>query len=386
MNKRILILFVAALAILFFAGCAQEETNDDMASAQVEETGDIVIGVAGAHSGDLASYGLPTVNAAQLVVDEVNAAGGINGRQVRLVIEDDQCAPDVAINTAAKLVGDGVVAVIGHICSGATNAAMEIYTGENIVTISPSATSPPLTQSGNFPTFFRTISPDDAQGALQAKFVAETLGLTSVAILHDGGDYGRGLAEFAQVALQADYPQVNIALFEGITVGAVDYSAIINRIGSAGVEGVIYGGYHPEASRLITQMKAQGLDLAFVSGDGVKDKTFIDVAGAAADGVYATGPRDTSANTIAQAARTAHQAKYSEEPGPFLMEGYSAALALVNAIRVAGSTEPAAIMQALRSSQVDTPVGRISFDQRGDATGVGFAMYRVQGGEYVELR
>ncbi len=362
-----------------------------LASAMVfaggrQEAGEIRIGVAGAHSGDLASYGLPTVNAAQLIADEVNAAGGLNGQQIRLFIEDDQCAPDVAANTAAKLVGDRVVAVLGHICSGATNAAMEIYTGENIVTVSPSATSPPLTQSGDFPTFFRTIAPDDAQGQLQAEFVAEELGLTSVAILHDGGDYGRGLAEFARAALQANYPQVNIALFEGITVGAVDYSAIINRIGAANVQGVIYGGYHPEASRLVTQMRAQGLNLSFISGDGVQDATFIDVAGAAAEGVYATGPMDTSASPVAQAARAAHQAKYGEEPGPFFMNAYAGMQAIVNAIRTAGSTDPAAIMSALRSSPVDTPVGRITFDERGDAIGVGFAMYQVQSGTYVELR
>lgn len=350
------------------------------------DAGEIRIGVVGPHSGDLASFGLPTVNAAQLVVDQVNADGGVLGRQIRLVIEDDQCAPDVAANTAARMVGEQVVAVIGHICSGAANAAMEIYTGENIVSVSPSATSPALTQSGNFPTFFRTIAPDDAQGQLQAQFVAEKLGLTSVAILHDGGDYGRGLAEFARGSLQANYPGVNIALFEGITVGAVDYSAIINRIGASGVEGVIYGGYHPEASRLVTQMRAQGLDVAFISGDGVQDQTFIDVAAAAAEGVYATGPMDTSANPIAQAARQAHQARFGEDPGPFFMNGYAATLAVVNAIRSAGSTDSAAIMNALRTAPVNTPVGNITFDQRGDATGVGFAVYQVQNGVYVELR
>lgn len=350
------------------------------------DAGEIRIGVVGPHSGDLASFGLPTVNAAQLVVDQVNADGGVLGRQIRLVIEDDQCAPDVAANTAARMVGEQVVAVIGHICSGAANAAMEIYTGENIVSVSPSATSPALTQSGNFPTFFRTIAPDDAQGQLQAQFVAEQLGLTSVAILHDGGDYGRGLAEFARGSLQANYPGVNVALFEGITVGAVDYSAIINRIGASGVEGVIYGGYHPEASRLVTQMRAQGLDVAFVSGDGVQDQTFIDVAAAAAEGVYATGPMDTSANPIAQAARQAHQARFGEDPGPFFMNGYAAALAVVNAIESAGSTDPAAIMNALRTAPVNTPVGNITFDERGDATGVGFAVYQVQNGVYVELR
>lgn len=350
------------------------------------DAGEIRIGVVGPHSGDLASFGLPTVNAAQLVVDQVNADGGVLGRQIRLVIEDDQCAPDVAANTAARMVGEQVVAVIGHICSGAANAAMEIYTGENIVSVSPSATSPALTQSGNFPTFFRTIAPDDAQGQLQAQFVAEQLGLTSVAILHDGGDYGRGLAEFARGSLQANYPGVNVALFEGITVGAVDYSAIINRIGASGVEGVIYGGYHPEASRLVTQMRAQGLDVAFISGDGVQDDTFIDVAAAAAEGVYATGPMDTSANPIAQAARQAHQARFGEDPGPFFMNGYAAALAVVNAIESAGSTDPAAIMNALRTAPVNTPVGNITFDERGDATGVGFAVYQVQNGVYVELR
>ena len=350
------------------------------------DAGEIRIGVVGPHSGDLASFGLPTVNAAQLVVDQANADGGVLGRQIRLVIEDDQCAPDVAANTAARMVGEQVVAVIGHICSGAANAAMEIYTGENIVSVSPSATSPALTQSGNFPTFFRTIAPDDAQGQLQAQFVAEQLGLTSVAILHDGGDYGRGLAEFARGSLQADYPGVNVALFEGITVGAVDYSAIINRIGASGVEGVIYGGYHPEASRLVTQMRAQGLDVAFISGDGVQDDTFIDVAAAAAEGVYATGPMDTSANPIAQAARQAHQARFGEDPGPFFMNGYAAALAVVNAIESAGSTDPAAIMNALRTAPVNTPVGNITFDERGDATGVGFAVYQVQNGVYVELR
>ncbi len=350
------------------------------------DAGEIRIGVVGPHSGDLASFGLPTVNAAQLVVDQVNAAGGVLGRQIRLVIEDDQCAPDVAANTAARIVGEQVVAVIGHICSGAANAAMEIYTGENIISVSPSATSPALTQSGNFPTFFRTIAPDDAQGQLQAQFVAEQLGLTSVAILHDGGDYGRGLAEFARGSLQENYSNVNIALFEGITVGAVDYSAIINRIGASGVEGVIYGGYHPEASRLVTQMRAQGLEIAFVSGDGVQDQTFIDVAAAAAEGVYATGPMDTSANPIAQAARQAHQERFGEDPGPFFMNGYAAALAVVNAIESAGSTDSNAIMNALRTAPVNTPVGNITFDERGDATGVGFAVYQVQNGAYVELR
>ncbi len=122
----------------------------------------IKLGVAGAHSGDLASYGLPSVNAAKLVVQEINAKGGIDGRQVELLVEDDVCKPEVATNTATKLVSDGVHVVLGHICSGATKAALPIYKNAGVIVMSPSATNPALTQSGDYPNFFRTIASDDA--------------------------------------------------------------------------------------------------------------------------------------------------------------------------------------------------------------------------------
>jgi branched-chain amino acid transport system substrate-binding protein len=132
-------------------------------------------------------------------------------------------------------------------------------------------------------------------------------------------------------------------------------------------------------------MRTQGINIPFVSGDGVKDESFIDVAGSNAEGVYATGPQDTAGNPIAQAARDAHVAAYGEEPGPFFMNAYSAALAIVHAIEVAGSTEYQAMVDALHESTVDTPVGTISFDDKGDAEGVGFTVYQVQDGVYVEL-
>jgi branched-chain amino acid transport system substrate-binding protein len=103
-------------------------------------------GVAGPHSGDLASYGLPSVNAAKLVADKVNAAGGINGMQIELLVEDDVCKPEVATNTATKLVSSGVQVVLGHICSGATKAALPIYNNAGILVMSPSATNPGLTK------------------------------------------------------------------------------------------------------------------------------------------------------------------------------------------------------------------------------------------------
>ncbi len=372
MNRRILvaILLVVSTAFAFAGGDAEGDT--------------IKIGVAGAHTGDLASYGIPTIHAAQLVVDKVNADGGVLGRQVELIVEDDQCKPEVAANVASKLVGDGVVAVIGHICSGATRAALGTYLESEVIVISPSATNPPLTKDGEYPNFYRTIAPDDAQGELQAAFATEELGLERVAVLHDRGDYGQGLAGFARDFLQEK--GVDIAFFEGITPGAVDYSAIISRIQAEDVDGVVFGGYHPEASKLVGQMRSQGMDnIVFISGDGVKDDTFIRVAGDAAEGVYATSPMDTSSNPIAIQAVEEHREEYGDDPGPFFQNAYAAALALLSAIEVAGSTDYEAIREALQSEYVDTTLGSISFDEMGDAIGVGFSMYQVQSGSYVEL-
>lgn len=188
----------------------------------------IRIGVAGAHSGDLASYGLPTVNAARLVVNEVNARGGINGKKIEMLIEDDMCKPELATNTATKLVSQGVDVVIGHTCSGATKAALPIYKEAGVILISPSATSPELTQSGQYPNFFRTIASDDRQAKPEVEYVLNVLAAKKVAVIHDKGDYGKGLADIARKLIQ-DSGKGEVVLFEGVTPGAVDYSAIVQK-------------------------------------------------------------------------------------------------------------------------------------------------------------
>jgi branched-chain amino acid transport system substrate-binding protein len=345
----------------------------------------IKLGVAGPHSGDLASYGLPTVNAAKLVVENINAQGGVLGKQVELVVEDDVCKPEVATSTATKLVGDKVDVVLGHICSGATKAALGIYKSANIVVMSPSATNPDLTQSGDYPNFFRTIASDDAQARKEIDFALDVLKVKKIAVLHDKGDYGKGLAEFAKKFLEAD-PRAELVLYEGITPGAVDYSAVVQKIKRNNADAVIFGGYHPEASKLVTQMRKKKMDTIFISDDGVKDDTFIKVAKEYAEGVYATGPKDVSQNPITVKYREEHKAKFGSDAGAFFDEAVSASLALLNAINNAGSTDYDAIVKALNTKSVDTPVGNIKFDDRGDAIGVGFGIYQVKGGQYVELK
>ncbi len=345
----------------------------------------IKIGIAGSHTGDLASYGIPTVHAAELVVKKVNAQGGIAGKKLELLIEDEACKPELATNAATKLVSAKVNAVIGHICSGATKAALRTYMDAGIIVISPSVTSPELTLSGKYPNFHRTIGPDNVQARLVADFALKTLRLKKFAVIHDKGDYGKGFAEYAKKYLD-ESPGAKVVLYEGITPGAVDYSAIVQKIKYSGADAVVYGGYHPEAASVVQLMRKRSMKTIFISDDGVKDQTFIKVAGPAAEGVYASGPKDTTKNPLAIAAIAEHRKVYGSEPGAFYLNAYSAMLAIVNAITKAKSTEYKAVHKALRTYVTDTPLGKIKFNDQGDAIGVGFSIYQVKNGTYTELK
>ncbi|PIE71705.1 MAG: branched chain amino acid ABC transporter substrate-binding protein [Deltaproteobacteria bacterium] len=345
----------------------------------------IKIGVAGAHSGDLASYGLPSVKAAELVVADANAAGGVLGKQIELIIEDDVCKPEIATSTATKLLTNKVEAVIGHVCSGATKAALGIYNGARLVCISPSATAPDLTLSGNYPNFFRTIAHDKKQAQLQVDFVINTLKAKKIAVLHDKGDYGKGNATLAKEFIEAS-GKAKVVLFEGVTTGSVNYGPIVQKVKRSKADAVIWGGYHSDASKIVKQMRKKRLKCAFVGADGLKDETFIKVAGKDAEGVYASGPMDYSKNPLAIKAKKQHIEKYGDDPGAFFLEAYAASLALLNAIEKAGSTDYDAIVKALRNEYVDTPLGKIRFDEKGDPIGVGFTLYVVKDGDFVELK
>ncbi|MBN2283196.1 MAG: branched-chain amino acid ABC transporter substrate-binding protein [Deltaproteobacteria bacterium] len=376
-----LVVLISFIGVSLFTACEKEKPAEVAKKVELEP---IKLGVAGAHSGDLASYGLPTVKACELLVNHKNAMNGICGRKIVLLVEDDECKPEKATNTATKLVSQGVDVVVGHICSGATKAALPIYKDAGIVCMSPSATNPPLTQSGDYPNFYRTIASDDAQAKLEVDFALGRLGVKKVAVIHDKGDYGKGLAEFAKGFLEAD-ERAEVVLFEGVTPGAVDYSAVVQKIKNAEADAVIFGGYHPEASKIVMQMRKKRMDIPFISDDGVKDDTFIKVAGEFAEGVYATGPIDTSTNPMAITAIEEHRKVYGEDPGAFFLNAYAAACALLNAVEKTGSTDYDAVSKALQTEFVATPLGILRFDEKGDAIGIGFAMYQVQNGVYVEV-
>lgn len=344
----------------------------------------IKIGVAGAHSGELASYGQPSLNAAILVVDEYNKNGGLLGKQIEIIAQDDQCKAEIATNAATRLISDKVTAVMGHICSGPTKAALPLYNDARMISISPSSTTPGLTQGGENPFFFRTIANDNDSAVVGAKFAMDVLKVTKIAILHDNSEYGKGYADKARAEIEA-HGGVEVVLFEAVTPGATDYSSAVRKVRQRGAQAVMWGGYYPEASKILSNMHSLDIVLPMIGPDGLKDMGFVQLAGQDAEGVFASGPTDTSANPLSIAYAKAHQERFGSAPGAFFDNGVSAVVALLNAIKVSEGTDTDKMVNALRTSDVDTPIGRIRFDEKGDAVGVGMSIYQIKNGEYVEV-
>lgn len=349
--------------------------------------GTIKIGVAGAHSGNLAGYGMGTLNATKIIAEKINAAGGIaGGKMIEIVAQDEQCKPELASNVASKIIADDIKIVIGHICTGATRAALPLYTEAKVISISPSATAPNLTASGENPFFFRTIAADDDQARIAVHALEDVLKAKKVAILHDKGEYGKGFADFVREFL-AKNKAVEVVLFEGITTGASDFSPILQKVRSSGAEAVVFGGYDPDAAKIVSQMARRRMNLPFIGPDGVRVESYIRLAGAAAAHTYASGTRDLSSNPLYQEATEAHMKMFgTPPPAQFYMQGYAAMLAAVNAIdKAGGDRDIAKVMEVLRTDYVDTPLGKIRFDAKGDAEGVGFALFKVEDGKFVEV-
>lgn len=343
------------------------------------------LGVAVVKTGELASYGISGLRGVEMAVHNLNSTGGILGRQIEILVEDDLCLPKNALIVASKLMAQDIHAVIGHICSGATFAALETYKNANIITISPSATNPELTKSGNYPNFYRTIASDDTQALVQVEFAVNQLKLKRIAIVHDKSVYGKGLAEYVKDILEKTDKQ-KIILYEGVSTGSINYTQLVQKIKKFKADAVIYGGYHPGASKIVKQMRVKKMETIFISGDGIKDESFIAAAGQSAEGVYATAPRDTSDIKMSSDVIKTYKKKYDEKPGAFFLNAYAAVLALANAVEKAGSMEYDKVSKALKSESVETPIGNISFDERGDATGTGFSVFQVQNGVFIELK
>ena len=340
---------------------------------------EILIGSAGPITGKMAWFGEQHQRAVELAIAELNARGGLLGETVEFVLADDFCDAEQAVAAANKLIADGVAVVIGHNCSGAAIPASKVYADVGVPFITGTATNPVITDQG-FDQTFRMVARDTLQGEMAAAYLAERRAEQRIAILHDGEGYGQGLAEATRAELKRR--GVTEALYGQITPGRADYSATLARLEAAGIDVLFYGGYQPEAALLIRQARDRGYDLELVGSDALVTEYFWHVAGPAAVGVRFVSMADPRANPEAAPIVEKFRAQ-GFEPEGFTLYSYAAVEVWAQAVAKAGTFEPRAVAQALRTHDFDTVLGRIGFDERGDVYGYEpFTWYVWQEGDY----
>lgn len=335
---------------------------------------DVVIGVAGPHTGANASFGEQYWRGATQAAEDINAAGGINGEKIKLVKADDACEPKQAVSVANRLVDqDKAVGVIGHFCSSSTIPASEVYDEAGIIAITPASTNPQVTERG-LGAMFRMCGRDDQQGVVAGDYIVDTLKAKKVAVIHDKDTYGQGLADATKAQLVKR--GVEPVLYEGLTRGEKDFNALVTKVRAAGTEVVYFGGCHPEAGPLVRQMREQGLDAKFLSGDCVVTDEMVTTAGGPqyTKGVLMTFGADPRLIPDGKAVIDKFRAG-GYEPEGYTLYAYASIQALAAAFTGAGSTDGAKASEWLKANPVATVMGQKAFDAKGDLKVSDYVMY-----------
>ena len=381
--KKLLPLATLAAA-LGLAACSKNEN----AQAPVAADGSLVvrIGHAAPLTGPQAHLGKDNENGVRLAIDELNARGfEIGGQKVTFELhsEDDQADPRIATTVAKKFVDDGVNVVIGHLNSGTTIPASRIYNDAGIVEVSPSATNPKYTQQG-YAGAFRVMANDVQQGMALGEYAVRDMGLKKIAIIDDRTAYGQGLADEFDKAVKANGGTVIVREFTNDK--ASDFTAILTKIKGLNPDLVFFGGMDGQGAPMARQMKTLGLKAKFLGGDGIHTAEFIKLAGAAADGVTASLPGvPLESMPHGSEFKQKFEAKYGviQLYAPYC---YDAMMVVAEAMKRAGSIDPAKYRAEMAKTDHDGVTARVAFDAKGDLKGGAIPVYRVEGGEWKVLK
>ncbi len=333
----------------------------------------IKIALAGPTTGPVTQYGTMQNIGAKMAIEKLNAAGGMNGKQLEAVVFDDACEPKQAVTVANQIVNDDIRFVIGHLCSSSTIPAAKIYDEEGIVMITAASTSPELSEKG-YQTIFRTIGRDDQTAPIAANYIAEKAKPKKIAILHDKQQYGQGLAEGVRKGLK-EYG-IDVAFYEGVNKGQTDFSALITKMKKEGIDFVYWGGYHPEFSLIVRQGAAQGFTPQYMGSDGIANGDVFAIAGDAAKDILVTVPTDFSKKPENADLVKAFKDRQEDPSGPFVMPAYAAVKAIVDTANELKTEDSEKIAEALHSGKAyKTPIGEISFQENGDLKAFPFAVF-----------
>jgi branched-chain amino acid transport system substrate-binding protein len=364
---------VAALACL--VSCGQKETT-------------IKMGLVSPLTGDVKTFGESTRNGFSLAVDEANAAGGIGGVRIQPYITDDKNDPTEASNAGSKLINqDGVKLIVGSVSSKCSIPLSEICQASGVLMITPTSTNPKVTvrDDGSRKDFiFRACFIDPFQGAVGAKFALENLGAKTSAILYDvGNDYVKGLAEFYRDNFTRGGGR--IVGYESYTKDDADFSAILTKVKKENPDVLYVPDYYNKVALIAKQARQFGITAAMMGGDGWDSPDMIKIAGDAIYGGYFTNhysPADPRPEVQEWVSK--YEIKFGAKPDALATLCYDATVLLVEAIRKAGSADPALVRDALNTIEKNTVSGRVTFDPSGNPIkSAAILKYTKDGQEFV---
>jgi branched-chain amino acid transport system substrate-binding protein len=345
---------------------------------------DITIAVAGPMTGDLAAFGEQLRRGSEMAVKDINAAGGVNGEQLKLEVGDDQCDPKQAVQVANDLVKKGVKFVAGHFCSGSSIPASAVYIEEGILQITPASTNPAFTEepaAKGVTTVMRTCGRDDAQGVFAGPWLAKTYAGKKVAILDDKSAYGQGLAIETEKNFNAAGQKT--ALRETYTQKEKDFSALISKMKEAKIDAVYIGGYHNDVGLMVRQAREQGLKADFISADALNTAEFWSISGPAGEGLrYSDGASAVNLDAAKAVVEKFRADKY--EPEGYTLPSYAAVQAFAAAANGTNSTDGEKMAAWLRANTVKTVIGDLGWDDKGDLKEVNYSWFIWKGGKYAE--
>jgi branched-chain amino acid transport system substrate-binding protein len=377
-----MIRLVAILLCLACAACGQAEAPQSKAPPGPQPL-TVTIGVAGPLTGGIAHQGKDDENGVALAIEQANAKKlTIGGRPVtfRMMSEDDQGDPKVGTLVAQKFVDAKVAAVIGHLNSGVTIPASEIYARAGIPVVSGSATNPALTERG-LKGVFRTVGRDDQQGPAIAAYIASEARSTKAAIVDDKTAYGEGLAVEVERALKA--AGLTIVARERTTDKETDFKAILTKIKAKNPDVVFHGGMDATGGLMLKQARELGLKAQFAFGDGACTDEMAQLAGPAGEGLACS-----QAGLPAAAATREFLDAFIRKYGPTKLYApfyYDATNVVIEAMRKADSTDPARFTPEIYKLAHNGATGKIEFDAKGDRRNAEMTLFRMRKGEIVPV-
>ena len=377
-------LSIAVALALGLVACGKKEEAPKTSTAPAAPAGvTVTIAHAGPLTGSIAHLGKDDENGVALAVEQANAQKPTIGGQpvtFKMQSEDDQADPKTGTTVAQKLVDAKVAAVIGHLNSGVTIPASEIYNKAGIPVISGSATNPALTERG-MKTVFRTVGRDDQQGPAIASYIAHELKGKKVAIVDDKTAYGEGIANEVEKTLKAD--KVNVVGRERTTDKETDFKAILTKIKAKNPDVVFHGGMDATGGPMLKQARELGIKAVFAFGDGACTDEMGKLAGQAAEGMVCSQaglPREAASPDFVKA----FNAKFGDikQYAPYF---YDATNAVIEAMKKANSTDPAKFTPEIFNDSFTGATGTVQFDAKGDRKDAEMTIFKLQGGKVVPI-